>query len=84
MYRRLILTMIAAKIEWNWFFINRKKKIGYKMVKSGTPYSSEKFIELTILLTKQMAIANRLERIYEFVALDNPRVYCKAIRLRVG
>ena len=63
--KRLNEFLLACRIEWHWWFIQRWKKRGIRMIERGTPLTSPELIRLSQKITRHGMVALRLQDEYE-------------------
>jgi len=59
------LKMLAARIEFQWWFIRRERRKGKKLLDSGLSHSSEKLLALNRSFSKHCALAMEAQKEYE-------------------
>lgn len=68
MKKKVTMLYLAAKIEWNWFFIMRMRKRANKLISSGIPLTSKKLISLDRKIARRSYAANEAKCRYENLA----------------
>lgn len=63
--KRLRQRLLAAKIEYYWWRIQREKKQGKRLLKTGYKHSSEELIALNNRFSKHCASVMRVQKKYE-------------------
>lgn len=63
--KRLKQRLLAAKIEYYWWRIQREKKQGKRLLEDGCKHSSEEFIALNNRFSKHCASVLRVQKQYE-------------------
>lgn len=63
--KRLNEFLLACRIEWHWWFIQRWKKRGIRMIERGTPLTSPELIRLSQKITRHGMVALHLQNKFE-------------------
>jgi len=66
--KNLKLKLLAAKIEFYWWFIKRERQQGNKIMNSGNQHSSPKMLALNRNYSKHCALALKAQREYDELA----------------
>ena len=62
--KKLKLRILAAKIEWHWWFIRRIRKQGNSLLSREVPLSSQKFYLLNRKLSAHSTKALKVQAAY--------------------
>jgi len=63
--KTLKLRILAAKIEWHWWFIGKFRKQGNSLLSREVPLSSQKFHQLNRNLSAHSAKAIKAQMAYD-------------------
>lgn len=63
--KRLILKLLAFKIEWHWWFIMRYRKKGNALIDNGATLSSARLLNLSLRLDRHCFAAAKAKQKYE-------------------
>ena len=63
--KKLKLSILAAKIEWHWWFIGKIRKRGNSLLSREVPLSSQKFYLLNRRLSVHSSKAIRAQSAYD-------------------
>ena len=63
--KKLKLRILAAKIEWHWWFIRKIRKQGNSLLCREAPFSSQKFYLLNRNLSEHSTKALKAQAAYD-------------------
>lgn len=65
MRRKLIMNLLAVKIEWHWWHIMRDRRCGNRLIDRGEPLTSKRLIRLSKRITRHGISALAFTQKYE-------------------